>query len=74
MEILFLRSFIFYSQLGVFAPLREKERHYTFQTLLDMANITYKNEDLTRSFSNKNFDENKIRQLLTPQEKVVNLD
>jgi len=24
--------------------------NYTFQTLLDMANITYKNEDLTRRF------------------------
>jgi len=48
--------------------------NYTFQTLLDMANITYKNEDLTRSFSNEKFDKKRIRQLLTPKENVIDLD
>ena len=48
--------------------------NYTFQTLLDMANITYKNEDLTRSFSNEKFNKTRMRQLLTPKESVIYLD
>lgn len=47
---------------------------FYYKTLLDMANITYKNEDLTRSFSNEKFDKKRIRQLLTPKGKVIDLD
>jgi len=47
---------------------------FYYKTLLDMANITYKNEDLTRSFSNEKFNKTRMRQLLTPKESVIYLD
>ncbi len=46
----------------------------TFYTLLDMANITYKDEKLNRSFVNQLYNDSKIRYLLTPNQKVIKLD
>lgn len=46
----------------------------TFHTLLDMANITYKDENLTKSFANKQFDSLQTRYLLQTNKKILKLD
>jgi glucan phosphoethanolaminetransferase (alkaline phosphatase superfamily) len=46
----------------------------TFHTLLDLSNITYKDEFLKHSFVNKQFDSLQVRYLLTPDKKVIKLD
>ncbi len=46
----------------------------TFHTLLDLANITYKDERLSKSFANKQFDSLQIRYLLQTNKKVLKLD
>jgi len=46
----------------------------TFHTLLDLSNITYKEEDLKHSFINKQFDSLQTRYLLSTDKRVLKLD
>jgi glucan phosphoethanolaminetransferase (alkaline phosphatase superfamily) len=48
--------------------------NYTFQTLLDMANISFPEEKLNLSFANEAFEENNRRYLLTPNQKIIEID
>ena len=46
----------------------------TFHTLLDLANIGYKNENLKLSFANEKFDSLQPRYVLTPNKEVIQVD